>query len=212
MLKKAGLVLVAVLAVLAIVVATRPAHFSISRRAVIHAPADVVYGYVSDLHRFQEWSPWAKLDPTMKTAFEGPASGVGSAYSWKGTGNVGEGKMTIRELRPPEHVAIDLEFSAPMEAKNLTELKLEPGADGTRVTWTMSGENGFMGKAFGLVMNMDTMVGEDFDRGLAQLGALSEAEAKRRTEAAKAAAPTAAKAVAPPAPVAVVPAPPNPKR
>ncbi len=212
MFKKIGLFLLAVVVVLAVVVATRPAHFSIQRSATMQAPAEVGYGYVSDLHQFQQWSPWEKLDPAMTTSFAGPSTGVSSSYSWKGNDKVGEGKMTIKELRAPEYVAIDLDFLAPMKMTNLTEFKLKPAAEGVAVTWTMSGDNGFVGKAFSMVMDMDKEVGKDFEGGLSQLKTLSEAEAKRRADAQRAAAAlAAAKAAPPPAPapvpVATAPAP-----
>ena len=213
MLKKLGLALLAIVVVLAAVIATRPAHFSVSRSATIHAPAEVVYGYVTDFHKFPQWSPWQKLDPSMTTSFGGAATGVGSNYSWKGNDKVGEGMMTITELKPPAYVGMDLDFIAPMKMKNRTEFKLQPGATETTVTWVMSGDNGFVGKAFSMVMDMDKEVGKDFEGGLSQLKTLTEAEAKKRADAAMAAAkaamppPTAAPAPAPaPARMAAAPA------
>jgi hypothetical protein len=205
MFKKIALFLLAAVVVLAIVVATRPAHFTYSRSAKIHAPADVIYAEVSDLHKFPEWSPWAKLDPAMTASFSGPPAGVGSAYGWKGNDKVGEGRMTLKELKPNDYVDIDLEFLSPMTMKSLVEYKLQPAADGTTMTWSMSGENGFMGKAFGMVMDEDKDVGQDFERGLAQLDQVASAEVKRRT------AMLVARPMAPPtvagAAVAPVPAP-----
>jgi uncharacterized protein YndB with AHSA1/START domain len=214
-LKKLGLALLAIVVVLAIVIATRPAHFSVSRSAAIHAPADAIYAYITDFHKFPQWSPWQKLDPGMTTSFGGSASGVGSTYSWKGTDKVGEGMMTITEVKPPEYVGMDLDFIAPMKMKNRTEFKLQPGVGDTTVTWAMSGDNGFVGKAFGMVMDLDKEVGKDFEGGLSQLKTLTEADAKKRAEAAMVAAkaamppPTAAPASAPasaPAPMAAAPA------
>ncbi len=207
MLKKLGLFFLAAIVVLAIVIATRPAHFSVSRSATIRAPADAVYAYVSDFHMFPQWSPWQKLDPAMTTSFDGPAGAVGSSYSWKGNDKVGEGKMTIRELKPPEYVGMNLDFIAPMKMQNLTEFRLKPAPGGVNVTWTMSGENGFVGKAFGMVMDMDKEVGKDFEGGLAQLKTLTEAEAKKRAEAAMAAAKAAPPPAGAPAPMAAAPAP-----
>ncbi len=200
MLKKIGLGLLAVIAVLAVVIATRPGEFQVQRSATVAASQDVVFPLISDFHQWAKWSPWEKRDPNMKKTFEGPASGVGSVYSWAGNDKVGEGRMTLTEVKPNDRVAIKLEFLKPFAATNTTELTLAPAGGSTNVTWTMRGNNNFVGKAFSLVMNMDKMVGGDFENGLAQLKQLSETEAKRLAdEAAKAkAAPQAA--VAPAAP------------
>lgn len=196
MLKKIVLALVGIEVLLGIVIATRPAAFKIERSAKISAPADVVFASLNDFHAWPQWSPWAKLDPHMKTSYAGPASGPGASYSWSGDSKVGEGKMTIKDSKPNESVAIDLEFEAPMKATNLAVFTLTPSGDGVNVDWTMTGDNGFVGKAFSMVMDMDKMVGSDFEKGLASLKTVSEAEAQRRA-AAKAAA-----AALPPAPVA----------
>jgi hypothetical protein len=105
----------------------------------------------------------------MKTTYSGPESGQGASYAWVGNDDVGEGKMTIAESHPGQHVKIDLEFIKPFAAKNVTEFMFKPAGDTTEVTWSMSGKNGFMGKAMCLVMSMDKMVGGDFEKGLAQM-------------------------------------------
>jgi hypothetical protein len=198
MIKKTAIVLVGILVVLAIVIATRPAAFKIVRSAKISAPADVVFANLDDFHAWPQWSPWAKLDPNMKTSYAGPASGPGASYSWSGDSKVGEGKMTIKESNPSQSVVIALDFEAPMKAQNLAVFTIKPSGEGVNVDWTMTGENGFVGKAFSMVMDMDKMVGDDFEKGLANLKSVSEAEATKRADAAKAAATAAA--VPPPAP------------
>lgn len=169
----AGIVLA--IAAFCVVVALQPEDFKITRTATINAAPDRVFEQVNDFHKWEAWSPWAKIDPAMKTTYIGPASGVGSSYSWTGNDDVGEGKMTITQSHPNEHVAIDLEFIKPFAAKNLTEFTLKPEGSGTNVTWTMAGKNNFIMKAFSLVMNMDKLVGGDFEKGLAQLKSISEA-------------------------------------
>jgi hypothetical protein len=172
-------------------VATRPAQFHIERTATIKAPPDVTFAQVDDFHRWQEWSPWEKLDPTMKKTFSGPASGTGAAYAWAGNDKVGEGNMTITSAQPNEKVTIRLEFVKPWKAVNNTVFTFKPAADGTSVTWGMDGENNFLGKAFAVFMNMDSMIGTDFEKGLAALNTVAEAEAKKKAdETAKAAAAT----------------------
>ena len=133
----------------------------------------------------------------MKTTFDGEAGAVGSSYYWTGNDKVGEGRMTIFEARPGEKVGIKLEFLRPFASQSDTSFTVAPsGTDRARVTWVMEGHNNFVGKAFGLVMDMDKMIGSDFDKGLAQLGAVASAEAHK-------AAPPAA---APPAAPLAVPA------
>jgi hypothetical protein len=186
MIQKIALGVVAVLALLVIFVATRPAAFRISRSAAMNSPADVVFVNINDFHNWQQWSPWAKLDPTMKTTFSGPASGLGASYSWAGNSKVGEGKMTIVDSKPSQLVTIDLEFQKPMQAKNLAVFTIKSTGDKScDVDWTMTGENGFVGKAFAMMMDMDRMVGNDFETGLFNLRRTSEADVKRREDALK---------------------------
>jgi hypothetical protein len=174
-----GLVVIALIVVVfCAVVAMQPATYHIERSATINAPAAVVFAQVNDFHKWDAWSPWAKLDPSMKQSFEGAPSGPGAIYSWTGNDKVGEGKMTITDSRPAESVKIKLEFVKPFAATNATNFNFKPQGNQTEVTWTMDGNNNFMGKAFGLFMNMDKMVGADFEKGLAQMKAVSEGAGK----------------------------------
>lgn len=166
------------LCVLAVAVAMQPAEFSIQRSTTIAAPPATVFALINDFHQWEKWSPWAKKDPAMKTTYEGTESGAGAIYTWVGNSEVGEGKMTILESRAPEQVGIQLEFLAPMKGTNTTEFSLKPEGDGTSVTWTMAGKNNFVGKAFCLFMDMDAMVGGDFEKGLAAMKAAAEAAPK----------------------------------
>ncbi|HSU14344.1 SRPBCC family protein [Longimicrobium sp.] len=176
MLAKIAIGLAAVLAVLAIVVATRPDAFLIQRTATIAAPAEVVYAQLDDLHRWGQWNPFEKSDPGIRLAFAGPASGVGSSYHFVGK-RAGEGRMTISGVRPNERVTVRADFIKPMAATHQIEFTLKPAPGGVAVTWAMSGRNGFLGKAVSLVMNMDRMVGGEFEKGLADLKRVSEAQA-----------------------------------
>jgi len=166
----AGLVLVGVG-----VIATRPAEFVIQRSATFAARPEVAFALVNDFHAWDAWSPYAKLDPAMKVTYEGAPAGVGATYGWSGDNKIGAGRMTIVESKPSEKIAIDLEFARPMAARNLATFTFVPDGAGTRVTWAMSGRNGFMGKAFGMVVNMDQLVGTQFEEGLASMKALAEA-------------------------------------
>lgn len=173
------LALVGVLAIaFVLLVLSRPADFRIVRSAAFSAPPAAAFALVNDFHRWDGWSPWAKLDPAMKATFDGPASGAGAKYAWSGNGKVGEGRMTILESREPELVKIKLEFLKPFAATNIAEFAFVPEGRGTRVTWAMAGRNdSFVKKAFCLFMNMDRMVGRDFEKGLAAMKALAESAA-----------------------------------
>jgi hypothetical protein len=163
------LAIVVIVVGLTLVIATQPEDFKVTRTTTIKASPEKVFDQVNDFHKWDAWSPWAKIDPNMKTTYSGPESGQGASYAWVGNDDVGEGKMTIAESHPGQHVKIDLEFIKPFAAKNVTEFMFKPTGDTTEVTWSMNGKNGFMGKAMCLVMSMDKMVGGDFEKGLAQM-------------------------------------------
>jgi hypothetical protein len=181
-----GLLLIA-LAALASYVATRPSEFVIQRSALVDAPPGVVFANLEDFRRWESWSPWEKLDPQMERRYEGPSSGVGASYYWRGNRAVGEGRMTISKTKPPERLTIRLESLGPFQATNQVVFDVTPDlASMTEVKWTMTGHNGFVAKAMGLFVNREATVSRDFDRGLAALKRVSEeqyaaAEELRRT-------------------------------
>ena len=179
MVKKILIGVAAAVAVLALgfvaVVAMQPSEFRISRSATMAAPAERVFAQVNDFHKWDAWSPWAKLDPNAKNSFSGPESGEGATFGWSGNDQVGEGKMTITESKPNELVRLKLVFIKPMEDSSDTEFTFKPDGDKTAVTWTMSGTyETFMKKAICMFMNMDKMVGEKFEEGLASMKAIVE--------------------------------------
>ncbi len=174
------------LAVLAVVVigfcaiaALQPSEMRVERRTLISASPAVVFAQVNDLHTWQKFSPWAKRDPEAKNTFEGPGAGTRAVFSWDGNAEVGAGRMTIVESVPNELVRFRLDFLKPFEGTNEVAFTFTPEGEQTRVVWSMTGENDFMGKAIGLLMNMDAMIGGDFEQGLADLKALSEAATGR---------------------------------
>jgi Polyketide cyclase / dehydrase and lipid transport len=160
--------------VFCVVVATRPAEFKIERSAMIEAAPERVFSQVDDFHNWEAWSPWSKLDPAMKTSYGGAASGVGSIYSWTGNDEAGEGTMTITGSHPFDHITIDIDFRRPFAAKSISDFSFKPEGGKTVVTWTMTGNNNFAAKAFGLFVNTDKLVGGDFEKGLAQMKAVAE--------------------------------------
>src|SRR6476659_923798 len=144
MLKKILIALAAIIAVFLIVVALQPSEFHVERTATITAPPATVFNQVNDFHKWDAWSPWAKLDPNMKTTFTGPSSGSGAVYAWTGNSDVGEGRMTITDSKPGESVNIKLEFVKPFAATSATVFSFKPQGNQTGVTWTMDGDNNFV--------------------------------------------------------------------
>lgn len=179
MFKKFLIALAVVILAFVGIVALQPSEFQITRTAAVSAPASTVFAQVNDFHRWEAWSPWAKLDPAAKETFEGPSSGVGAIFRWAGNKDVGEGNMTITESRPSDWIRIRLEFIKPFPSIATTEFTFKQGGNQTGVTWTMTGTNNFIGKAFCLFMNMDKMVGGDFERGLASLKLAAEEGSKK---------------------------------
>jgi uncharacterized protein YndB with AHSA1/START domain len=175
MFKKLVVLLALVLGGLAVFVARQPSEFLIVRTRTFAAPPEIVFDYVSDFRRWTEWSPWEKLDPALRREYSGAESGEGAIYHWVGNEEVGEGRMTIVDAEDPTSVTIRLEFMRPFQAVNTAQFDILAGGLGTDVTWSMTGHNGFVGKAMALVMNPDQMVGKSFEQGLADLDTVTAA-------------------------------------
>ena len=163
-----------VLVALVAYVATQPGEFSVSRSATFAAPAPAVFAQVNELKKWEAWSPWAKKDPQAKQSYAGPAAGAGASMSWVGNKEVGEGRMTIVESSPNALVRFKLEFFEPFAATNSAEFSFKEEGGRTALTWSMRGQNNFIGKAMCLVFDMDKMVGGDFEAGLAGIKAIVE--------------------------------------
>ena len=175
MLWKILIALVVIVVGLVAVIALQPARYRVSRSTTIAAPAPVVFAQVNDFHRWTAWSPWEKIDPAMKRTYEGPPAGVGASYTWVGSGEVGEGRMTIVESRPSDLIQVKLEFVKPFAGTSVAEFTFKPEGDRTLVTWSMTGDKNFIAKAIHLVMSMDRMIGDQFDKGLAAMKTVAEA-------------------------------------
>jgi hypothetical protein len=180
MIKKILLGLLVLIVAFVVIVAFQPAHYSVTRSASIAAPPEVVFAQVNDFHNWNAWSPWVKLDPAATNSFDGPSTGKGAMFHWSGNSQIGEGGMTILESQPNDLIKIKLEFIRPFAAVCVTDFTFKPEGKQTAITWTMSGENNFIGKAMCLFMNMDKTVGGDFDRGLSNLRVVSEAAAAKK--------------------------------
>jgi hypothetical protein len=168
-----------VVAILVIVAAFQPSHYEVKRSTKIAAPPAAVFPQVNTLKNWEAWNPWMKLDPNIKLTYTGPASGKGASYSWTGNNEVGEGSATILESRPDEFVRFRLDFRKPMEATSHAEFTLQPQGDQTEITWKMSGENNLIGKAISMFMSMDKMIGEPFEKGLADMKSIAESSTKK---------------------------------
>jgi hypothetical protein len=178
MLVKILLGVAGVLVVFVAVAATRPSAYRVERKLELAAPADAVFGVLNDLHRFVGiWfmfgDPFEKRDPNMQQTFEGPAAGAGQSYSWSGK-EAGKGKLTIEQSAPGQQVGMKLEFEKPMASTATYGLTLANTPTGSVVTWSMDGNHNFLGKAFGLFMNMDQALGGDMEKALAQLKTVVE--------------------------------------
>jgi len=159
---------------LAVFVQTRPDRFHIERSTTIAAPSGAIFPNINDFHRWTAWSPWERIDPALQRSYDGPPSGVGAGYRWVGNNKVGEGSMRITESTPDRKVGIALEFIEPFKASNTATFTLVPDASGTRVTWSMDGQNTVASKLMGLFLNMDRMIGGEFEKGLASLKGIAE--------------------------------------
>jgi hypothetical protein len=168
-----------IIAIFVIIVAFQPSHYEVRRSTKISAAPAAVFPQVDTLKNWEAWNPWMKLDPKMKLSYAGPASGPGAVYSWVGNNDVGEGRMTILDSRPNEFVRFKLDFLKPMEGTSNSEFTFKPQGDQTEVTWSMSGENNFIAKAITLFMSMDKMIGESFEKGLADMKSFVESPAKK---------------------------------
>lgn len=169
------LVLVAlVLLLLFIIAARRPDEFAVRRSADIRAPADKVFSLINDFRQWPKWSPWEKLDPNLQRTLSGSEAGRGAVYEWQGDKKVGAGRMEITDSVPHTRIDIRLTFLKPFRADNRTIFTITPVDGASRVLWEMTGTSNFMFKLMGLIMNMDKMVGNDFEKGLAAMK--SEAE------------------------------------
>lgn len=167
-------VLVTGIAAVLILAAMKPDNFRVRRSIAINAPAERVFPLIADFRAWDAWSPWEKKDPAMKRSFGGAQSGAGATYAWEGNKEVGQGSMRIVEAQAPEKVALKLDFLKPFEAHNDVVFALAPQGQATRVTWTMTGPTPFLGKIVHVFLDMDKMVGGDFEAGLAALKAAAE--------------------------------------
>jgi len=175
MLKKIAVGVIAILVIVLGLAATKPNEFTITRSATIKVPPEKIIPLIADFHQWSQWSYWETLDPAMVRTFEGPASGKGAVYAWKGNSKVGEGRMEVLDVQTAS-VLVKLDFKTPMESNNMTEFVLTPDGDATKVTWNMKGPMPFISKIIAVFMDMDRMVGPGFEKGLAGMKKAAESK------------------------------------
>ncbi len=174
MLKIIVLPIVVVIAALLIFAATRPNTFLVQRGISIKSPPEKVFALISDFHRWEDWSPWEKLDPALKRTYSGTTSGTGAIYAWDGNSKVGAGRMEIVEALPPNTIIIKLDFLKPFEGHNIAEFSIQGQGGSTYVSWVMHGPSPYISKLMGIFVSMDSMIGKDFETGLVNLKAIAE--------------------------------------
>lgn len=174
MFKIIGIAIVVLIVALLVYAMTKPDSFRIERSANINAPPEKIFSFINDFHNWVAWSPWEKIDPALKRAYSGTTSGKGAVYEWEGNNQVGQGRMEISDTSPPSHLLIKLDFLKPFEAHNTAEFTLNGAGQSTNVTWAMYGPQPFLAKVMSLFLSMDTMVGGQFETGLANLKTVAE--------------------------------------
>jgi uncharacterized protein YndB with AHSA1/START domain len=154
--------------------ATKPDTLRVQRSIAINAPPHRIFPLIADFHQWRNWSPYEQKDPVMKRSYDGAERGKGAIYAWDGDKNVGSGRMEILEAAEPQKIVIKLDFFTPFEGHNTAEFTMLPQGDGTHVTWLMHGPARFVTKLIQVFMNLDNMIGKDFEAGLANLKLATE--------------------------------------
>jgi hypothetical protein len=174
-----AVVLAIAIAAVLILAASKPATFSVARAIDVKAPPEKIFPLINDFHQWVSWSPYENKDPAMKRSYSGAESGKGAVYGWEGNSNVGTGRMEILETQiletsAPSKILIKLDFFKPFEGHNTAEFTMLPQGDATNLNWVMRGPAPFISKLMQVFMNLDHMIGKDFEVGLANLKKLTE--------------------------------------
>jgi uncharacterized protein YndB with AHSA1/START domain len=169
-----AIILAIAIAAILVLAAIKPNTLRVARAIDIKAPAATIFPLISDFQRWRNWSPYEEKDPAMKRTYGGAESGKGATYAWDGDNNVGSGRMEILEAAAPSKIVIKLDFFKPLEGHNTAEFTILPQGDGTHVTWVMHGPANFMSRLIQVFINLDNMIGRDFEAGLARLKTITE--------------------------------------
>ena len=174
MAKVLGILVVVAAGAILVLASFQPDVFRVQRSTTVNAPPGKVFALVDDLRKWTAWSPFEKLDPDMKRSFGARTAGKGASYEWDGNGKAGAGRMEIVESTPPSAIDIALHFRRPLESDAKATFRFSPQGDGTLVTWTMESPSPFVAKVMHVFFDAETMVGDDFARGLADLKSVAE--------------------------------------
>jgi uncharacterized protein YndB with AHSA1/START domain len=169
-----AVVLAIAIAIILILAVTKPNTFSVQRATTVKAPPERIFPLINDFHQWVNWSPYEHKDPAMERSYSGPESGKGAVYGWEGNKNVGSGRMEILDTSAPAKIVIKLDFFTPFEGHNTAEFTMLPQGDATNVTWLMHGPASLMSRVMQVFINLDHMIGKDFEAGLANLKRLTE--------------------------------------
>lgn len=150
------------------------ATFRIARTTIVDAPPEDISANLTDFRRWTAWSPWEGADPDMTRDYSGAASGEGARYAWSGNKKGGRGAMEITRVDDHREVEVRLDFEKPMKTTNTATFELIPCGDGTEVSWVMVGDHTVFSRVGSALGFLDKMLGRDFEKGLAQLKAVSE--------------------------------------
>lgn len=152
-----------------------PKEYNVFRTVEISRPKKEVFTYLTSLKNMDDWSPWAKKDPNMEKKFSGTDGEVGSVSYWNGNKEVGEGEQEITKIVDGERIESELRFLKPWKSTSDCYMDVEELSNGnTRVKWGFSGKNKFPMTIMSLFKSMDSMVGPDFEEGMASLKTLME--------------------------------------
>lgn len=168
------IIIAAIIIGILIAAALRSSDFRVERTEVIKASPEKIYPLINDMHQFNTWNPFVKMDPAIKGSYSGAESGRGAAYAWE-SAKVGTGRMEIVDTQAPRKVVMSLQFLKPFAGNNTAEFTLNPQAEATSVTWAMYGKSAYIPKLMGLFFSQDKMIGGSFESGLANLKASAEA-------------------------------------
>lgn len=166
-LKSVAVVLLVGIAAVLVAAANRPDSFRVVRSATVQADAGKLHPLINDLHQFNTWNPFERKDPDIKGEYRGPAAGPGAAYHFEG-GKSGSGSLRVVDSAP-QQVTMELHMLKPMEGRNRIVFTLQPRGNATEVTWAMDGPMPFVSKLITMFVDMDRMIGGDFENGLATL-------------------------------------------
>jgi len=169
-----AVILAIAIAAVLVLAATKPDTLRVQRSVGIKASPEDIFPLICDFHQWRNWSPYEQKDPAMKRTYSGAERGQGAVYAWDGDKNVGSGRMEILDASVPQRIAIKLDFFKPFEGHNTAEFTMLPQGDGTHVTWLMHGPARFLTRLIQVFMNLDNMIGKDFEVGLANLKTITE--------------------------------------